>query len=45
MPRPTNKPPAAEWGRLKDIILSMATKHPWREVAEIMEREHKFVAM
>jgi hypothetical protein len=45
MPRPTNKPPAAEWERRKDTILSMATKLSWREVAEEMERVHDFVAM
>jgi hypothetical protein len=45
MPRPTNKPPAAEWERLKEVILSLAVKHSWRDVAEKMEREHNFVAM
>jgi hypothetical protein len=45
MPRPTNKPPAAEWERLKEVILSLAVKHSWRDVVEKMEREHNFVAM
>jgi hypothetical protein len=45
MPRPTNKPPAAEWKRKKEAILSLAIKHSWREVAEMMEKEHNFVAM
>jgi hypothetical protein len=45
MPRPTNKPAAAEWERLKDVILSLTTNNSWRDVAETMEKVHNFVAM
>jgi hypothetical protein len=45
MPRPTNKPPPAEWERLKDVILSLTANNSWRDVAETMEKEHNFVAM
>jgi hypothetical protein len=45
MPRPTNKPPTAEWESKKEVILSLAINHSWRDVAEKMEKEHNFVAM
>jgi hypothetical protein len=45
MPRKIyRKPPASEWKRQKEVILSLLAQHPWSVVIDKMEKEHNFSA-